>query len=315
MTDQIEVGFIKYSGKAVSPEVLDAGSAGKALTGLDDLLRYFNTKQSIDLAKADYQLPVTVRDGSWEAVVLAATGLVAAKFALTYVTESARQMAKQDFEGVDFKDIFKKSLDATIQLVRLIKHTHKRSGWALEKLRWKDNNTEVGIPNSEGEYQYFSTDLIKWYKGIDPGMMAKLAEVIEEERALTIAIKDEGEIMKSETATIMDKRIFTGETEQIEEEGLLFPELEHGAEVKLEGVLVRGNVESNSIGLHYREHTLNCVPREGNISQYKPALFLRCLVEGEITRFHKPYRVLDRRPTIIVRRITTLERDNQHALF
>lgn len=69
--EKIEVGFVKYDGKEVTPGILDAGMAGMALTGLDDLLRYFNSKQSIDLAKLDYEVPVKIREGSWEAVVIA----------------------------------------------------------------------------------------------------------------------------------------------------------------------------------------------------------------------------------------------------
>lgn len=315
MEDQLEVGSVKYSGKAVARGVLDAGKAGKALTGLDDLLRYFNAKQSSDLAKAEYDVPVSVREGSWEAVVLGAVGLVAGKFVLTYATHAAEQMAKRDFDGVGFKDIFAKSLAAIVHLVRLAKHTKRVKGWPLENLRWNSDSTEVGIPNDAGEYQYFSPEFIKWYAGMQPGMLAKLAEVVEEERVLTISVRDQRDGAISETVTIREKRIFTGSIDELEEEDFLFPELEHGAEARLEGVLIRGNAESNSIGLHYRGHSLNCVPEEGSIVQYKPALFLKCVVEGRITRLSKSHTVAERRPTIIVRRVTPLERDGQRVLL
>lgn len=58
-----EVGFIKYSGAAVPHGVIDAGSAGAALLGLDEAIRFFNAQQSPDLASAQYEIPVETRAG------------------------------------------------------------------------------------------------------------------------------------------------------------------------------------------------------------------------------------------------------------
>lgn len=316
MGEKSEIGSVKYSGKAVERGILDAGKAGKALTGLDELLRYFNSKQSSEVAKLDYEVPVKVQEGSWEAVVLGTATLVAGKFALTYVTHAAEAMAKRDFENFGFKDIFQKSLSAVVSLIRLAKHTKKIKGWAFEKLQWRNDGTEVGIPNDAGEYQFFPAEHVKWFSHMPTKMIAKLAEVVEEERVLVVSVNGEGEQHISETVTIREKKIFTNVLDETDLEEFLFPELEHGAEVKLEGVLIRGNAESNSIGLHYKGHSLNCVPDDGSIVQFKPALFLRCVVEGQVSRLHnKPHTVAERRPTIIVRRVTPLESDSQHRLF
>ena len=65
-----DVGYIKYTGNDVERGIIDAGSAGSALTGLDEALRFFNRQQSPDFATLQYDIPVQTRPGSWEAVVL-----------------------------------------------------------------------------------------------------------------------------------------------------------------------------------------------------------------------------------------------------
>ncbi|GIL06682.1 MAG: hypothetical protein BroJett031_32020 [Betaproteobacteria bacterium] len=310
--ERTEVGFVRYDGKAVGPGILDAGMAGIALTGLDDLLRYFNSKQSSELAKAEYEVPVRIREGSWEAAVLAGVAVVGA-FGIAYAKRAGEEMAKRDFDGVGLKDIFKRSLTAIVDLIRLAKHTGKLKGWSLENVRWRNDNTEVGIPNAHGEYEYLPVEFVEWYAAVPAATLAKLAQVVEEERTLTVSVRD-GDILIEQRVTIREKRIFTETTEEVDEE-LLFPELEHGMQVRLEGRLIRGNAETNSIGLEYQGHNLNCIPEQGSIVQYKSALFLRCIVEGGVTRHSKSRFVVDRRPTIIIRRVTPLESDSQGTLL
>lgn len=298
-----EVGFIKYEGDAVLPGILDAGKAGLALIGLDELLRYFNAKQAADLAKADYEVPIQVRAGSWEAVII----LGASAFALAYLSRAGNEMAKSDFEGIGLKDVFKKSLKAAIYFIRLAKHTTKLKGWLLENVKWRNDNTEVGIPNKDGAYEYFPVEFVKWYATVPPQIIKKMAEVVERERSLTVGVFD-GEIVVQETITIREKQIFVMVTDEESDDEFLFPELEQGMNVKLEGRLTRGNAETNSLGLDYRGHILNCVPDAGSVVQYKPALFLRCIVEGTVTRLNRTHVVGERKPTIVFTRITPLEK-------
>jgi hypothetical protein len=308
--DNEEVGSIKYEGKAVAPGVLDAGKAGMALTGLDELLRYFNSRQSPELAKLDYEIPVRVREGSWEAVVV--TG--ASAFAVAYMLRAANEIAKRDFEGVGLRDAFKKSMQAIVYLIRLAKHTSKLKGWLVENMRWQNNNTEVGIPNEEGQYEYFPTEFLDWYSSLPVQTIRKIVDVVESERELVVDAST-NQILLRETITIREKRIFIGELDEDMDNEVLFPELEHDAEVKLEGRLTRGNAETNTFGLEYLGHILNCMPESGSVVQHKHALFLQCVVEGRITRLSKNHLVAERRPTIIVRRVTPLERDAQNLLF
>lgn len=308
--ESVEIGSVKFEGKAVAPGILDAGKAGLALTGLDELLRYFNSRQSPDLAKLDYEVPVRVREGSWEALVIAGASI----FATAYLARAGNEMAKRDFDGVGFSDVFRKSMRAIVYLIRLAKHTSKLKGWVLENLKWRKDNTEVGIPDKEGRYEYIPAEFINWYTSMPPQMIGKIAAVIEDERVLVVRVTDKRDRLE-ETVTVREKRIFTVEPDDQAEDEFLFPELEHGVDVRLEGRLTRGNAETNSFGLEYQGHILNCIPESGSVVQYKPALFLRCLVEGRVTRLSKSRATAERKPTIIVRRVTPLEHDSQSLLF
>lgn len=74
-----DVGFIMYSGFDVAEGIIDAASAGAALTGLDEAIRFFNTQQSPDF----------VVMGTATAI-----GAGAGVFALGYAAKAGQKMAE-----------------------------------------------------------------------------------------------------------------------------------------------------------------------------------------------------------------------------
>jgi len=98
-----KVGFVKYSGQDLPSGIIDAGSAGSALTGLDETLRFFNTQQSPDFAAFTYDIPVQTRAGSWEALVLGAIGVGGGTFALGYLKKAGEKLAENDFKDIGLK--------------------------------------------------------------------------------------------------------------------------------------------------------------------------------------------------------------------
>ena len=86
-SDVEELGYVKYSGESLEAGIIDAASAGTALIGLDEAMRFFNTQQSPDFATLTYDIPVQTRAGSWQAVVLAGTAVLGA-FALGYAKKA-----------------------------------------------------------------------------------------------------------------------------------------------------------------------------------------------------------------------------------
>lgn len=309
-----EVGFIRYSGADVEQGIIDAGSAGSALTGLDEAIRFFNAQQSPDLATIEYEIPVQTRPGSWEAVVLAGAGAIGAAFALGYARKAGEKLAEQDFKDIGLKDVLRKSMSAIAGLAKLIKHTRRSRGWEGTAHTPASEEATVVVVNERGEDLAIPAEFYRWYQQIPPRLLVKMTSVVRSERALTI-----GATYRSATSEVRiteeDKALFANADEEEFLEDVLFPELIHGQFAKLEGRLIRGSEASNSAGLEYKGHIINCVPSSGSIRQYKVALFLRCRVTGQITRHAKNRFVADRRPTLILETVVPLEKDGQLGLF
>ncbi len=309
-----KIGFLKYQGDDVPKGIIDAASAGSALIGLDEAIRYFNEKQSPGYAKLEYQIPVIIEGGSWIAYVLGGFGAGAAVFALSYLKKAGEKMAENDVGDNGLGDVLKKSFEAIQSFIRLIKHTKKKKDWDTSNVKWEDGNAKIGIPNDNGEYLFIPTEHFKWISQAPQKLLIRLTEVVSTDRTLSIGVK-EGESFNEVKVSNLEKPLFLGGELLLEEEEFVFPELKHGQQVKLEGKITRGNESSNSIGLEYEGHILNCVPEEGSIVQFKSALFLKCIVHGTVTRLSKKTMVADRKPTIIVSRVTPLESDGQGGLF
>jgi hypothetical protein len=304
---QKDIGFIKYSGNMVPHGVIDAGTAGAALTGLDEVLRFFNEKQSPEFARLDYEVPVRTEGGSWIATVLWLGG---GAFSLSYLKKAGEKMAENDFKDIGMADVLKKSLSALQCLIKLVKHTGVFKKWGDQKILWRNNGDEVGFPDENGAYLFLPSEYIRWYDNLPVKTINKLVVSVRLGRVLSVGLTD-GDVVTIEAP---DKLLFMEDIPE-EEDDYLFPELENGAKVKLEGRLIRGNEAANSVGLEYMGHILNCHPEHGNIRQYKAALFLQCVVEGYVTRFTKQRFVADKRPTILIEKVVPLETDEQYSLF
>lgn len=309
-----EIGSIKVEGESVAPGVFDAGKAGLALVGLDEALRYFNLCQSPDFAKLDYELPVKIRTGSWEAIIWAGVGGSLVIFAKKYLETAAEEMAKRDFEGIGFKDVFRKSMQALVYLIRLAKRTSKLKDWDLRNIKWHNNNQDVGIQDENGDYIFVPKEFLNWYARMPAKTIGKIVQVVEKDRELIVSAVHENGLLL-EKVTLRDREIFLGNYDSGEEGDFLFPDLRHGDDVEIEGVLTRGNAKTNSFGVEYQGHIINCVPDNGSVEQYKYALFLNCLIQGRVTRLYKDTAVAERKPTIIVNTVIPLERDQQTSLF
>ena len=168
--------------------------------------------------------------------------------------------------------------------------------------------------NDRGEELSVPLEYFRWYHQMPPRLLVKMTSVVRSSRVLTIGVVGDtpsDEVLVEEP----DKPLFDDTSDDEIEEGILFPELEHGKLATLEGRLIRGSEASNSVGLEYQGHIINCVPSHGNVRQYKAALFLRCRVSGRVTRQTKSRFVADRRPTLIVEKVIALEKDTQQSLF
>jgi len=304
------LGYLKYTGDMVDGGFLDARKSAQALLGFDEAIRFFVYKESPALRATDFELPVRIKKGSWEIVIpewielikLSGGAIVAA-----YGVKASQKMAERDFENIGLKDIFSKSLQAIQWVIKIGKHLGDLTIKEFSNVKFKENNELIGIQNSEGEFLYVPKSFLDFYVETTPKFLSKISELVEDERVLSIGVYQNGKLTE-EKITRKDRVIFTQE----DEEDVLFPELEHGQNVALQGEVTRGNETTNTIGFRYQEHILTCHPESGSIVKFKPSLFLQCQIQGTITRLDEKGYLNLKKPKIIFTHIEPLgiEKEN-----
>ena len=293
-----QLGFVKYSGELVKDGYLDARKSAQAILGVDEAVRFFVFQQVPELRTSNFEFPVKVKKGSWEIVI---GGIL-----LAYGVKAAQKMAENDFANVGMKDVLKKALNGIQWIIKIGKHLGDLTIKKFEHVQFRESNQLIGIRNSQGEFLYVPKEYLKFYISAKPALLKKMSEVVEEDRSLSVGVYEDG-ILVEETVTRKYRQIFTHEGDHLE--GQLFPELEHGQSVVLEGEVTRGNEMSNTIGIGYQGHILTGLPEAGSVVRFKPSLFLHCRIYGRITREDEGGGLDARRPRIIFSRIEPLERD------
>lgn len=279
------IGCVRFSGNLVKEGLLDARKSAQALLCFDQAVRQLVGHQAPDLKMTEYELPVRIRQGSWEALIpdsigkwiVAGVGIAAT----AYLATAAQKMADKDFDNVGFRDIFRKALEGIQWFIRIGKHLGEVTYKKFTNVKFRNDNSEVGLPNSEGVYLFVPKKYLDMYKASSPTMLAQLAVLIEDERILSIGVYD-NEVLIEEKITRQYRRIFTQEEELTDD--IILPELQHGMSAVLEGEVTKGNETSNTIGLRYQGHILIGYPQAGSIVRFKPCLFLQCRVHGFISR-------------------------------
>lgn len=301
------LGIMQYVGPSVESGYLDARKSADALIGLDEALRYFIKVYSPDLAEADFEIPVRVRKGSWQALIPQdlgqwfVTGIGVAGSA--YLVKAAQKMAENDFRDMSLRQLFLRSLTSIQWAIRIAKQVGTLTRRKFDNVRWRDGTTEVGIVNERGEVLFVPSEFVSVYERMPPAIFARMSSVVKEDRTLEIIVRNGNEEV-TEAISEQHKRIFCPEDHDI-----LFPELVHGAPFDGVGSVTRGNGNTNSLGFQYEGHILTCYPKQGSIVRYKHALFLRCRMQGTVTREDKFGNPTEARPRIIFSDLTPLERE------
>ena len=309
------IGCLKYTGKLVEDGLMDTRKSSSALLGFDEAVRYFVTQQVPELGKSDFELPVRIRKGSWEIdipenigqYILLGGGIVTT----AYLSKAAQKMAENDFDEIGLKDVFKKSLLAIQWVIKIGKHIGDLTIKQFDNVKFQNNNQVIGITNSEGEILYVPLEHLKFYASINTKLLTRITEIVEEERVLSIGVYEDGKLSE-EKVTRKHRNIFTHETDDDDE--TLFPELQHGEDVVLEGEVTRGNEMSNTIGFSYQGHILTAIPETGSIVRFKDSLFLKCRIHGQITRADDKGKLNAKRPKIIFTHIESTEENNNNEL-
>lgn len=304
------VGYISYEWEGAPVGVIDAYAGGEALLGIDEAVRFFNRQQNRGLASSSYEIPVYTGEGSWLAVVMGIVGVPVATFITAYTKKAAEKMAEKDFSDVGLSDVARKSMDALVRLVEVIKHLKRLPDWQATRVTWSSDASEAFIEDVDGDVIAVPAEYVKWYRQIPRGTLKRLSTPISAGGKMVVASKQENGSFHSVSVDHEYVYLLSDEDEATEDQ-FLFPELGHADEVALEGLVTRGNQSTNSIGLQFKGHILNCIPEAGNVRRYKAAMFLHCRVLAIVNRHVGSLTRLDNRPTLIIQQIIPLEDDNQ----
>jgi len=297
--EQKYLGYLKYDGKLVDSGFFDARKSAQALLGFDDSLRYFLYQESSLLRDLDFEIPVKIEKGSWLAYIphnIQDWIITAVGFGATaYAGAAAKKMAENDFKEIGLKTIFKSAFHGIVWVIKIASHLGSMTKKKFDNVKFKNDNAEVGILNDSGEILYVPRKYIDLYINCPEKLFSQLAQLVEPERELEVALVDED----NEKARISysQKQIFTYDIDEDDE--ILFPDLVNGKYVELQGYVTRGNQNTNSIGFLYHDHILTCHPQEGNIIKHKLKLFSACLIKGYVDRLDKQGILIEKKPRII----------------
>lgn len=320
------LAYFKYSGEAVENGYLDLKKSADALNGIDDLFRYFLSQESPELAKMDFEIPARVRKGSWEALIPENIGewlqFIVGTGITTYTIAAVKEMAKSDFKDVGFKDVGKKIIKSIKWCIQLANHLGTTNKKQFANVKFKEENgiQFIGIMNESEKFLYVPKVYVEIFAQLPQNLFSKIAKPIEPERELSIDFADDEKNDADDTSEAkifyLNKDIYYKPDE--EEDEILFPELEQGMYVELEGHVSRGNENSNTIGFQYAGHILTCFPEQGNISKDKAKLFTNCTIKGFVDRRDKKGDYIEKRPRIRFLELIPLEEEDlerQYKMF
>ncbi len=303
-----ELGLVRYEGEDLSEGIISSSEAIIAIRGFDGSLKWWVNRYDPSLADLDLPVPVRVNRGSWEIELPQTVGhwlLTAGGIgASAYLAKAAQKLAERDFDGVGIKDVFEKAFKGMKTAIRLGVHLGGLSVALVKRMAWKDENRYVEIENADGSTIIVNTDHYRAFLEMPSGRLSDLVSIFTENRRLVVLSPD-----PEEEAAIVEfpqRSIFVIEDDD-DDDTVLFPELEHGDHVKLDGFVTRGNEVANSIGFRYLDHILTCYPASGSIVKYKSLLFAPCEIEGQISREDEKGKPVSRKPKIIFSNLTQLK--------
>lgn len=303
------LAFIKYDGSLVQDGYLDARKSGEVLVGIDELLRYFIYQENPNVKNFEFEIPIRVRKGSWEAVFPEnienyALGAFSLWMVGKYAGSALEEIAKNDFKDVSLKVLFKQALDNIVKVIKLAKHLGTLSKKKFDNVAFNENNELVKITNDSGEELWVPVEILEIYSNCPQTLFNKLTKIVEEDRELTIGV-EEKDIFIEEKITTKHKYIFT---KPDDEDETILPELKHGEYAELQGHITRGNEKANTIGFLYQGHILTCYPDSGNIKQHKSKLFNNCVLKGFVDRLDKDGNLIEKRPRVRFLEVQDLEK-------
>jgi len=314
MSNATGIGYVKYSGQGITEGIMDARKQATALLGIDSALRFYINKQSPDIQKYDYEIPIKIQKGSWEALIPDSTAewviTTACALGFAYTKKAVEKMAENDFGDVGFKDVIEKAINALKWFARIAIHLGNTTTKTFTSVKFTDNNSKIGIKNKSGKFLYVPKYILDMYVTSNPNLLEQLANNISDNKSLIIGTFNNNEI---DEVIINNSNKFIFCQDDTEEQ--IFPELKHGDLVTLEGEVTRENKTTNNMGFKYLNHILTAYPENGNIVQYKQLLFLNCKLFGVVSRADEKGNISLIKPKLIFSNLEPLDCDKNNTLF
>lgn len=264
--------YVKYVGEDIHDGVFGAKASAAALLGLDAALRYYAEQEIPELKDVEYDFPIKIQEGSWEALVpenveelmqvvkVGGLGALVAVSVKQYLKKTAEIAAKDGLleTGLakDIEKAIRKSVEILQWVVSYVKHM--RSFDREPKATFDADNDSVTVYNKEGKALTFPQKYLGFILHCPKSILNGLARNITEKRTLKLGLRHGSDWSVAEIGN-EDRGLFY---EELEEEDVL-PELKHGELVVLHGVIVRANEKEQSFGLQYKDHIITCKPEEG----------------------------------------------------
>lgn len=317
------IGYLRYYGESsVKDGLLDMRKSAEALVGFDEILRHFLVKEDPSLLGIEFEIPVRIRKGSWEAVIpeiidklLSPSGIVATAGS-GYLLTTAKRAAEDGFfktgAAKDIKTTFRVAIKSAQWIIKIASHVGTLAKKQFENAKIDQATQEIKIPNEKEEYLVVPKKYLDFYSDCPKDLFSKNAGVIEIERAMEIGVIEDG---KEKKVSITEKEKFIFYKKSEDDEDILFPELKHGQNVELQGGITKGNEKRNTLGFEYQEHILSCKPAQGSIAGFKNQIvskapnhiFPKVKISGIISRADEKGFITEKRPTIVFSKIMPLE--------
>ncbi|MDD5083344.1 MAG: hypothetical protein PHT88_00205 [Candidatus Moranbacteria bacterium] len=308
------IGYLKYSGKSVEGGFLDARKSAEALLGFDEVLRYFISVGNPDFRNVNYEIPVRVKKGSWG--IWIPIGIALTQYLNTIAKKAGSDGFFETGPSKDIEKMFRGAVIAAQWVMRIGIHVGDFAKKEFEKtvrIKQVGDDIIIGVPNAEGKILDVPKKYFDIYVKCPEKLFSKNANLIEQDRYLEMGVFQNSEEEKV-LVTEKEKNIFYKKDDS--DKDILFPELEHGQFVELDGEITRATESTNTIGFRYKDHTLVCTPdkdiaiaifKNKMISQQKEHLFPRVKIRGIVSRVDKDGFFKERRPQIIFYDIESLE--------
>lgn len=276
------LGYIRVDGPDIESGHIDLQTIKHTIDGTDRVLRHFLGKHSSSLdPQAKINFPIEVRRGCWEIVipVTAVLTYVVGRPISNYLTEAAKQLAKNDVGNKTTRDVFISAIKSAQNAVRIAKHlgTMKNRQQLDAKVKSADH---IEIKNSKGEVIIVTKKALEDYQTTPRDTFSDISYPAVDDRSVHIGYVEAGKAVEQSIAAGARDIFYYPEDEKEE----LFPELKHGMTVDLEGLVTRGNQRTNTIGFEYKGHILTCLPINNYVSNFLQAHYKKCTMRGMVSR-------------------------------